>query len=51
MVIAHWVDADRIVGERMKPQGLHPERYMVTGYPTDDQLAELRKCAISILNT
>lgn len=32
-----WADAKRVLGDAMKPQGLYPERYFVSGFPTEAQ--------------
>lgn len=37
-----WGDARRVLGDAgMKPQGLYPERYAVSGFPTEEQFAAM----------
>ncbi len=36
-----WADAKRVLGDAMKPQGLYPERYLVSGFPTEEQFAAM----------
>jgi hypothetical protein len=36
---ATWEQARAVLGERMKPAGLYPERYRVEGFPSAEQLA------------
>ena len=37
-----WEKAQAVLGERIKPVGLYPERYLVEGFPSEEQLALLR---------
>lgn len=32
-----WEAAQRVLGDAMKPEGLHPERWRVSGFPTEEQ--------------
>jgi len=36
-----WERVQAVLGEKMKPVGLYPERFLVEGFPTEDQLAAL----------
>jgi hypothetical protein len=36
-----WDTVMRIVGHLMKPQGIYPERYRVSEFPTDAQLRQM----------
>jgi hypothetical protein len=37
-----WEQAQAVLGQRIKPVGLYPERYLVEGFPTEEQFALLR---------
>jgi hypothetical protein len=37
-----WEQAQAVLGERIKPVGSYPERYLVEGFPSEKQLAVLR---------
>jgi hypothetical protein len=39
---APWERAEAVLGERIKPAGMYPERYLVEGFPSEEQLALLR---------
>ena len=39
--IAQWPRLMTVCGDMMRPQGLRPERYIVTGFPTAEQLAAI----------
>jgi hypothetical protein len=36
-----WEQAQAVLGERIKPVGLYPERYLVEGFPSEEQLGVL----------
>jgi hypothetical protein len=36
-----WADAERVLGDRIKPVGIYPERYLVEGFPTEQEIAVL----------
>lgn len=38
---ARWEDAESVLGDRLKPVGIYPERYLVDGFPTQAELAKL----------
>ncbi len=40
--IARWEKVQAVVGRLMRPQGMHPERYLVDSFPTDEQLEAIR---------
>jgi hypothetical protein len=37
---APWGNAETVLGDRMKPVGIYPERYLVEGFPTEAELAK-----------
>ncbi|HLL52274.1 MAG TPA: hypothetical protein VK447_01925 [Myxococcaceae bacterium] len=37
----NWEDVRRILGDRLQPVGMFPERYRVTSWPTEAELAEI----------
>lgn len=39
---ASWDQAIEVLGAQMMPQELYPERYLVSGFPTEEQLRLLR---------
>lgn len=36
-----WDTAAAVMGDMLEPQGLYPERYLVNGFPSDEQMAEM----------
>ena len=40
-LMVEWDRVVDLVGDRMTPQGIYPERYRVDAYPTPDELARL----------
>ena len=40
-----WQKVQQVVGDFMQPQGMYPERYLVTQFPTESQLARIGKLA------
>ena len=38
---AAWERAEAVLGDMLKPVGLYPERYLVEGFPSEEQLAAL----------
>jgi len=40
---AAWEQVAKVVGDLMAPQGIYPERYCVTEFPTEEQLVELMR--------
>jgi uncharacterized protein YtpQ (UPF0354 family) len=34
-----WADAEMVLGDRLKPLGIYPERYLVEGFPTEEEIA------------
>jgi uncharacterized protein YtpQ (UPF0354 family) len=34
-----WEKAAAVLGDRIKPVGIYPERYLVQGFPTDEEIA------------
>lgn len=34
-----WADAEAVLGDRIKPVGVYPERYLVEGFPSEDEIA------------
>jgi hypothetical protein len=40
---APWERVQEVAGDLMQPQGLYPERYLVTGFPSAEQLTALRE--------
>jgi hypothetical protein len=38
---APWADAEAVLGDRIKPVGIYPERYLVEGFPTPEEVAAL----------
>jgi hypothetical protein len=38
---ADWATVMKVVGKLMKPQGMYPERFRVSAFPTDEQLRAL----------
>jgi len=47
IISVRWDAAVAIVGGFIAEPALHPERFLVTEFPSDDQLAELRRCAVN----
>jgi hypothetical protein len=47
MLIVAWEQAAPLLGAALQPQGLHPERYLVSGYPDKRQLEQLRGVALT----
>lgn len=45
-LLVRWADCRRLVGHRMHPQGLWPERYLVEEFPSAEELAALREVAL-----
>jgi hypothetical protein len=37
-----WGTAAAVMGDMLEPQGLYPERYLVKGFPRDEQIAEMQ---------
>ena len=40
--MAPWVRVEEVMGDRMTPQGLYPERYLVETFPNDAEIAALK---------
>jgi hypothetical protein len=40
--IVPWDTAAAVMGNMLEPQGLYPERYLVKGFPSDEQMAEMQ---------
>lgn len=36
-----WAEAEAVLGDRIKPVGIYPERYLVEGFPTEEEIAAL----------
>ena len=36
-----WGTAAAVMGDMLEPQGVYPERYLVKGFPSDEQIAEM----------
>lgn len=34
-----WAKAETVLGDRIKPVGIYPERYLVEGFPTEEEIA------------
>ena len=48
VLVVSWGDAETVLG-RMQPEPeLYPERFLITDFPTDEQLASLRSCASKV---
>jgi hypothetical protein len=41
VAVAPWGRAESVLGDMLKPVGLYPERYLVDGFPSEEQLAAL----------
>jgi len=41
-LIVPWDTAATVMGDMSEPQGLYPERYLVKGFPSDEQMAEMK---------
>jgi hypothetical protein len=41
VAVAPWERAESVLGDMLKPVGLYPERYLVEGFPSEEQLAAL----------
>ena len=39
VAMAPWTDAEAVLGDRIKPVGVYPERYLVEGFPTEEEIA------------
>ncbi len=39
--IVPWDTAVSVMGGMLQPQGMYPERYLVKGFPSDEQMAEM----------
>jgi hypothetical protein len=39
--IVPWDTAVSVMGDMLEPQGVYPERYLVKGFPSDEQIAEM----------
>jgi hypothetical protein len=37
-----WDTVTRVAGDLMTPQGIYPERYRVTDFPSEEQLKAMR---------
>jgi hypothetical protein len=48
MIIVPWSVAAEVLGTRLQPQGMDPERYLASDYPDDSQLAKLRAAALTV---
>jgi hypothetical protein len=40
--IVPWDTVAMVMGDMLEPQGLYPERYLVKGFPSDEQMAEMK---------
>ena len=40
--IVPWDTVAIVMGDMLQPQGLYPERYLVKGFPSDEQMAEMK---------
>jgi hypothetical protein len=47
MLIVPWQQAAALLGDELTPQGMHPERYLVSGYPDAATLKKLRAVAVT----
>jgi hypothetical protein len=36
-----WGTAAAVMGDMLEPQGVYPERYLVKGFPSDEQMAAM----------
>jgi hypothetical protein len=43
-----WEEAAQLLGERLKPVGLYPERYFVEQFPTDAECVRLKQAEVSV---
>ena len=34
-----WAETEAVLGDRIKPVGIYPERYLVEGFPTEEEIA------------
>ena len=42
IIIVPWSVAAEVLGSRLQPQGMDPERYLASDYPDDPHLVKLR---------
>ncbi|MGZ8901868.1 MAG: hypothetical protein ACXW3Z_17380, partial [Limisphaerales bacterium] len=42
VAVTSWRQLQKVCGQQLEPAGLYPERYLVSGFPSLEQIAQLK---------